>query len=230
MKQYVPDYRVTKALGLLVEQISKHWRLVDAVLPQSNPLVVLDDVNLEAFFALPAGKSERLQAVWRMIQRARIAFGALRIGKRALHKRMNSFRQLMMSYWQATPLFSALPLLPEVKAGADEFLGPMRGAMLVWEDVVASPPPVPGQNGALVDGYSAADFAAELAGVESLWRAFYRAEQRVAIARGELLIFYRHAAAAVAAYGHGARSRLAPGHELLASIPRLWRKKKVGKG
>ena len=230
MKQGVPDRRVTKNLVSLVERISKHWALVDAVLPPSRQLVVLDDVDLEAFLELPAGKDEQLRALWRMIQRARIAFAALRIGKRSLHKRMNSFRQLMMSYWQGTPLFSALPLLPEVKAGADEFLGPMRAAMFVWEDVVASPPPVPGENGALVDGYSAADFAAELAGVEALWRAFYRAEQRVAIARGALLIFYRHAAAAVAAYGHGARSRLAPGHELLASIPRLWGKKKMVKG
>lgn len=230
MKQSLPDYRITKWLGPLVLQISKHWALVNRVLPQAHSLEVLEDVDLAAFSDLPATKDALERELRERLQDARIERAALGLAKRSLYERMKWFRQMMIAYWHRSLWFSVLPLMPDVKAGAGEFMEPMREVARMWPKVAALPPVVPSGELVAPDGYSAGDFVAELAGLESLWRALYEAEQEVAIARGALLIFYRHAAAAVAAYGHAAGSRLAPGHELLASIPRLWRKKKVVKG
>lgn len=215
MKPYDPDYRLRGSLRPLVKKIASHWRKVNQALPPSSPLIVLDDMNVEEFSALPGALEPLNTALREVVLELRLAAATLRAAKRSLYARMGWFRRHVLADYPHSGWRAVLPVLPAVQAGADEFLGPARKMKRLWNAVASLPAVTP-------DGYGSAEFTAELAQVEALWDEVEDAELRERIAREELLVFYRRAAAAISAYGHAARSRLMPDAPLAASIPRLW--------
>lgn len=162
------------------------------------------------------------EALAEAVQSQKIAYSALLAAKKALFVRMKQFRTLMVAYWQETVWFSALPVLPALRAGRDEFLSPMRFVALLWPKVAAQPPAVPGAAAVMHDGYTAADFVRDLARVVELWDAVGECDMGVKLARGKVARLYQRLAAAIMAYSHSARGRLEPGDPLIARIPRTW--------
>ena len=224
------DYRVVNGMQALVAQISAHWALADAVLPPEYPLVVLAGVDAAAFSALPAQAVALRTLLRERLMEHRLVSGALRQAKAALRERLAFLRSHVRGFRAGTPWERLLPILPDALAGAQVFLEPMRRAALLWGGVAALPPAAPGMLPVTPDGCDAAQFATELAAVESLWDALRECALEVRLTRSALEVFHRHAASAVAAYGHSARGRLPPGHALLDSLPRLWGKGRAAAG
>ncbi len=167
-----------------------------------------------------------MDALAKTKQAQEIAYNALLITKKALFVRMKQFRTFMVAYWQDTVWISALPVLPALRAGRDEFLTPMRFVAILWPMIAAQPPTVPGVVPVMHDGYMAADFVRDLARVVELWDAVGVCNIEVKLARGKVVRFYQRMAAAIMAYGHSARGRLEPGDPLARRIPRTWGRRK----
>ncbi len=79
-----------------------------------------------------------------------------------------------------------------------------------------------GRKVVLLDGYGAAEFAAEWAALPALRDVMWDAEVDLRCARTEVLMFQEAMVAVVMAYGHSARGRLAARSPLLESLPRTW--------
>lgn len=223
----MPDSRLISQLSLRGKTILKHWVLVDWVLPSSFPLIVLSSIGRVEFSAMFLQVRLLRDALADARQAQKIAYQALLNAKKALFVRMKQFRVFMVGYWQQTVWFSALPVLPAVRAGRQEFLEPMKFVALLWPKIAAQPPPVPGVVPVMHDGYSAEDFARDLAGVVELWDAVGVCNIDVKIENGRTVQCYQRMAAAIMAYGHSARGRLEPGDPLLARIPRTWGRRKT---
>ena len=222
----MPDSRLVSKLFLKGKAILKHWVLVDAALPSSFPLIVLSSVGRAEFLAMLRQSGPLMEALGETVQTQKIAYAALLAAKKALFVRMKQFRTFMVAYWQDTVWISALPVLPALRAGRDEFLTPMRFVALLWPKIAAQPPTLPGVVPVMHDGYMAADFVRDLARVVELWDAVGECNMEVKLARGKVVRFYQRMAAAIMAYGHSARGRLEPGDPLARRIPRTWGRRK----
>ena len=220
VKTWTPNRLLVKHLDATIARLAKHWVLVNAVLPPSNPMVVLSDTDFAAFDALPEALAELRKGLRRELVSRRLVVAELRLAKRALKKRLWWFRQVVRGMWSGSVWLYGLPTVPNVSDGEDVFLDPMREASFLWLAMGDLAP-------VTRDGYGASNFATEVEHVAGLWREFRRAELSVRLARAELAILQTHSAAAVTAYGHAARGRLHPGDPLMGTIPALWPRRKA---
>lgn len=221
MTTWIPNRLLVKHLDATIARLAKHWAVVDAALPASTPLVVLSDTDFAAFVALPEALAELRNGVRREVMSLRLVVAELRLAKAALKKRLWWFRLVVRGMWPGSVWLYGLPTVPNVSDGEDVFLEPMLAASFLWLAMGDDAP-------VTRDGYGAAEFAAEVALVEALWRKVRRSELSVRLARAELAVVQSLAAAAVQAYGHAARGRLHPGDPLMGTIPALWPRRKAG--
>ena len=203
-------------------KVAKHWGIVNQKLPSTFPIVVLDGMDFAEFFALPEAQEAVYKTLKPLEMDLKLATASLVKAKTAIRKRMQWFRLYMRGFYMDSHWLVGLDVLPAPAAGPDEFLPPLVSTMFLWQMIAAEPPPVAGRRPVMPDGYTAVDFAAELAALEAEWDAVRRVKLSQTLARAELLVINTRAAAAVQAYGHAARSRLMPLDPLLDSIPRLW--------
>ena len=211
---------LVKCLDATIARLSKHWVLVDAVLPPLHPMVVLSDTNFAKFDALLEALAELRKRLRRELVSRRLVVAELRLAKVALKKRLWWFRQMVRGMWSGSVWLYGLPTVPNVSDGENVFLDPMLAASFLWLAMGDDAP-------VTRDGYGAPEFAAEVEHVAGLWRKVRRAELSVRLARSELAVVQSLAAAAAQAYGHAARSRLHPGDPLMETIPALWPRRKA---
>lgn len=216
------DRRLIALLNDRVRKISTHWVLVDDVLPPQFPLVVLSNYDRAEFLRKWASRSEVEEALAEAKQVLKISVGASKLAKKALFTRMRVFRKLMRGYWAESEFYPATPLLPGAGAGEDVFFDAAERMAIVWGWLGEVSPLPPGRMVALNDGYSGADFAADLAALRALREAEREARQDMRIARGRVRVFQSEMVEVVMAYGHSVRGRVGANSPLLERLPRTW--------
>ena len=216
------DRRLIALLSDRVRKISKHWAVVDEVLPAQFPLVVLSVYERAGFLAKWASRSEVDAGLAAEVQGVKLAVGRFKLAKRKLFGRMRVFRGLMRAFWASSEFYPATPLLPGAGAGDDVFFDAAERMAIVWRWLGEVSPLPPGRMVALHDGYSGADFAVDLAALRGLADEVREARLEMRIARGRVEVFHAEMVKLVMAYGHSVRGRVGTGSPLLDWLPRTW--------
>lgn len=199
-----------------------HWGQVNAVLDPDLIVVAPDQsaMTLAGFTTLRNTLQTQLQTVIGFLNDKQIARGDIELRKKAMLGRLNEFIGLLEGYWMQTPFFNARPYAPNLTAGEEVFIKPMRDMVSLWGKLNPATAPA-GIDLPLVlsDGTVVEDFQEEISGLQTAYATEAKANQDAVLARSHRDATKATAKALMITYRKVVPSRCAQHPSLVETLP-----------
>lgn len=201
-----------------------HWGQVNVELPA--PLVIGTPDNapmaIADFIALRTTLDGQFGQVINCLNDEEVARGNILIAKQQLLAYFNEFNGLLDGYYSSTAFANARAYAPNLMAGEENFLSPMRDTASLWDKMNFAPAPAGITLPlALADGTIASDFTDLITALRDLYAAEALAQQDAILARSKRDATKALAKAVMVAYRTVVPARCAQFPELVETLPRV---------
>ena len=221
VKRAQPELLV--ALNSKLTRTLRHWAAVDAVLPPTHPLVLLEDSDRATSGALAQSLPVLRQRVLERELELVLARAAYERHKGVVHGWVRAIERWVRLYMQWTDWKALVELIPGRGQAHHVWSKMASNTLSMWRMMVADPPDIPvGWPMDLCRGATVEEFAQIVREFELSHCAVEEAKQDLQIARGGLERTQQRATALLMAFGHGVRARLGNEGDLVKSLPELW--------
>ena len=221
MKMSQPELLV--GLEGKLERVLEHWALVDAALPPSRPLWLLEDLDRAASEALAEELPGLRRALRAQEQAVTLAWAEYQRRKAEMHEWLRAVNQWARAWLRGTEWFALVGRVPGRERAFQIWQDSALDALMMWQKLELDPPPAyAGWPFWDPQHCTLQNFEEDFAAFEAAHRAVGTAEMELRMARSELRFAQKRGTALLMAYGHGVRARLGHKGTLVKSIPNLW--------
>ncbi|MEA3188461.1 MAG: hypothetical protein QOD99_2291 [Chthoniobacter sp.] len=205
-----------------LEQFHSHWTLVDRVLAESGPLLVLDGIGREVLISIREELETMPTGLLEVLAEEKLATGRLRQLKARQCERMKLFNLRVRGDYPRTVWETVLRLVPNPEVSMARWLRPVRETLCLWKRLDEATGGFELGLEAAGTRYSSAGFEQDFEETEAAWEAWSDCEVETALLRVARTFLQARAVAVMKAYGHAVQGRLGDGSALVASLPQLW--------
>ena len=208
----------------VMNEFIAHWTQVNAALaaplvvgtPDGQPMALAD------FTALRETLQGQLDGVIDFMNDEEIARGDINLRKAGLLRNLNEFNGLLDGYYSGTPYGNARAYAPNLTAGEEHFISPMRDTFSLWKKLnLATAPPGVTLPLQLADESDDGDFNDRIEALQAAYIAEAKAKQDAILERARRDKTMALARAVMVTYRKVVPSRCSQFPELVDTLPRL---------